>query len=66
MRKLINSEFSMALTFDLGTDIPHDYVVNIRWCLEGVFLLVIGSLGVIGEFNLAYAKNDLYFFIQVT
>ena len=53
----------MASTFDLGTDIPHDYVVNIRWCLEGVFLLVIGSLGVIGEFNLAYAKKDLYFFI---
>ena len=28
---------------------PPDYIVNIRWYLEGVILLAIGTFGIIGE-----------------
>ena len=28
---------------------PPDYIVNIRWYLEGLLLLAIGTFGIIGE-----------------
>ena len=33
-----------------------DYVVTVRWYLEGILMLVIGSLGIIGEMSAIYSK----------
>jgi hypothetical protein len=51
----------MASIFNSGIDISLDYVVNIRWYMEGVILLVIGALGVIGEFIMHYKKKKNFF-----
>ena len=34
---------------EMESDGSQDHVVNIRWYLEGILLLIIGALGVIGE-----------------
>ena len=38
-----------------------DYVVNLRWYLEGVLLPVIGFLGVVGEFPKERCKRKFSF-----
>ena len=40
---------NLTSAVEMGSDGSMDHVVNIRWYLEGILLLIIGALGVIGE-----------------